>query len=103
MELPVNCAAPLLAADVPEGLALDPELDPDPDPDPDPEAAAVAEAAALLPATETAPSVAPAVPEIALPEGFWPVGEVALVAIAAALKASKLFACVGLMAKTIPA
>lgn len=63
----IKCDAPLAAAA--DELAGAAELP-----------AAVAEGAAL---TDSAASVAPAVPETMLPEGFWPVGEVALVAIAA--------------------
>lgn len=100
IELPdMSCEAPLLVAD---GDAAEEEPDEEPD-DPDDPAAAVAAGAELLPPTEIGPSVAPAVPDTMEPDGFWPGGEVALVALAAAWNASKLLASVGLIANTIPA
>jgi len=67
------------------------------------EGAPAAADAVATPLTERAASVAPATPLTMDPEGFWPgAGAVALVAMAACWNASKLFAAVGLMAKTIP-
>lgn len=77
--------------------------EPEPDDPDEPEGEGVSDATAALPLTEIAASVAPALPEIILPEGFCPCGEVALVAMAIDWKSSKLFAAVGLIAKTIPA
>jgi len=84
---------------------VDPEEAPEPEAPDEPAAAAVADGAVVLPLMERAASVAPAVPEITLPEGFCPTGEVVLVAMAAVWNAEKvLFPVVAaLTEKTIPA
>jgi len=98
IELPdINCEAPL------EELEVELDVDEGAAPVPVAEAAAETADSVAIALAETAPSVAPALPLMIDPEGFWPgAGAVALVAMAACWNASKLFAAVGLMAKTIP-
>jgi hypothetical protein len=111
IELPdISCDAPLEEEPVEVEPAAEPVSVPEPDEAPVPVAAAPlavavaadSEDAVPSPLTETGPSVAPGVPEMIVPEGFWPGGEVLLDVKAAFWKASKLLFAVGLIAKTIP-